>query len=174
MWTLDRYDESNTWKRVAIVPNFFEKIKEIKWKPHSFEFVVNCVDGSARGWRLQQQQELDKVSAVLIWSIGHTALEASGAVITEAVGLSEINRNLLKQRGAIDESAPSILSLESQKFLDLLTQRDPSEPLSLSDTDEWQWEEDAGSEAYFSEEEEEEEDVDKDDEEKKDERSDSE
>ncbi|KAG0048006.1 hypothetical protein BGZ90_007731, partial [Linnemannia elongata] len=123
----------------------------IVWKPQDHEFVVSCADGSARGWRLEEVS--NEMSAKLVWSIGSKAFEASGAVITDTVGLSRTNRRLLKQRGAIDESSSSS-DLEGQKSLGMRELSDPLEASSLSDTEGWQWEEETGSDAFISEDEE--------------------
>ncbi|KAG0049123.1 hypothetical protein BGZ90_007443, partial [Linnemannia elongata] len=80
------------------------------------------------------------MSAKLVWSIGSTAFEASGAVITDTVGLSRTNQRLLKQRGAIGESPPSS-GLEYQGTSDALTQSDPLEASDISDMEGWHWEE---------------------------------
>lgn len=105
-------------RSAAVVSNVFERIREIVWKPQEHEFVVNYADGSARALRLQGLS--NEVSAELVWSIGSTALETFDTVIT-TVGLSRINRRLLEQRGAIDESTSSS-SLGDQESLGMLEQ----------------------------------------------------
>lgn len=61
-------------------------------------------DGSIRMWKVKE--ESDKVSAQLMWGYGGAVLHTPGAVLVNTVGLSAINRKLLKQRGAVSESTP--------------------------------------------------------------------
>ncbi|OAQ35397.1 WD40 repeat-like protein [Linnemannia elongata AG-77] len=105
LWHCSPNDESHHWERTAVISNVFAMIKAIVWKPQDHEFVVNCADGSALAWRLEEVS--NETSAKLVWSIGSKAFEASGAVITDTVGLSITNRRLLKQRGAVDEPSSS-------------------------------------------------------------------
>ncbi|KAG0065398.1 hypothetical protein BGZ89_008364 [Linnemannia elongata] len=138
--------------RVLLHPDVSRSIETaIVWKPQDHEFVVNCADGSARAWRLEEVS--NEMSAKLVWSIRSKAFEASGAVITDTIGLSSTNRRLLKQRGAVDESSASS-DLEGQESLGMRELSDPSEASSLSDTEGWQWEEETGSDAFISEDEE--------------------
>ncbi|KAH7045681.1 WD40-repeat-containing domain protein [Linnemannia elongata] len=155
LWQCSPNDESRHWKRAAVISNVFAMIKAIVWKPQDHEFVVNCADGSARAWRLEEVS--NEMSAKLVWSIGSKAFEASGAVITDTIGLSRTNRRLLKQRGAVDESSSSS-DLEGQESLGMRELSDPLEASSLSDTEGWQWEEETGSDAFISEDEEDDED----------------
>ncbi|KAF9275693.1 hypothetical protein BGZ88_002177 [Linnemannia elongata] len=161
LWHCSPNDESHHWERTAVISNVFERIKAIVWKPQDHEFVVNCADGSARAWMLEEVS--NEMSAKLVWSIGSTAFEASGAVITDTVGLSRTNQRLLKQRGAIDESSSSS-GLEYQGTPDALAQSNPLEASNLSDMEEWHWEEededDEGQEGEDDEEEEEQEEDD--------------
>lgn len=157
LWHCSPNDESHHWERAALISNVFERIKAIVWKPQDHEFVFNCADGSARGWRLEEVS--NEMSAKLVWSIGSKAFEASGAVITATVGLSRTNRRLLKQRGAVDESSTSS-GLEGEESLGMRELSDPLEASSLSDTEGWQWEEETGSDAFISEDEEDDEEDD--------------
>ncbi|KAF8924969.1 hypothetical protein BGZ47_003554, partial [Haplosporangium gracile] len=144
---------SRTWRRATIIPNLIEKVRSVVWKPRDLEFVVSCMNGSVQAWRLQEV--LGEVSAVLVWRLGYTVFKVSDAVITDAVGLSKINRKLLRQRGAIDLSSP--FSLEDHDSLDML-ELNPSEPSSLSDMEGWQLEDSDGSYVFISEEEDDQED----------------
>lgn len=162
LWHSSSDCKSHIQRRVGVVPSFFESAKEIVWRPQALEFVVICVDGSARAWRLRE--ELDG-AAVLTWSIEFTGFVFSGAVIAGTAGLDEINRKVLKQYGANDRSSSS--GLEGQGTPDVLVQLDPLEESNFSDTEEWQWEEgdedDGDEEDQESEDEEEEEEEEQDD-----------
>ncbi|KAF9273147.1 hypothetical protein BGZ88_004037 [Linnemannia elongata] len=157
LWQCSPNNESRHWERAVVISNVFAMIKAIVWKPQDHEFVVNCADGSTRAWRLEEVS--NKTSAKLVWSIGSKAFEASGAVITDTVGLSRTNRRLLEQRGAVDEPSSST-DLEGQESLDMLEQSELLEEWSLSDTEGWYWEEEAGSDAFISEDEEDDEEND--------------
>lgn len=154
LWHSSSDNKSPTWRRVGAVPNFFERVKAIVWRPQALEFVVCCVDGSARAWRFRE--ELDGLSAHLALSIGLAGFEASGAVIANTVDHGEINRKLLKRYGAIDWSSSSS-GLEDQGAPDVLVQSDTEESQPEEED-----EDDEGEEDQEGEDEEEEE---KDDEE---------
>ncbi|KAF9150782.1 hypothetical protein BG015_007404 [Linnemannia schmuckeri] len=94
-----------TWKCRKILPCFFSTIKDIAWRPGMREFVTGCRDGSIHVWKLEN--ESSELSVRMVWSTGRPGFVATDAVIADTIGLSPINREFLRQRGANDESPPS-------------------------------------------------------------------
>ncbi|OAQ25337.1 WD40 repeat-like protein [Linnemannia elongata AG-77] len=98
---------------MTVVDTFFGEITGLGWRPDALEFATSCNDGSVRVWKLVQDEDTGEVEVKMIWSSGCIGLAVSDAVFSDAVGLSSINRKLLKQRGAFVE-IPSI-QLQSPK-----------------------------------------------------------
>ncbi|KAF9335978.1 hypothetical protein BGZ91_010226 [Linnemannia elongata] len=98
---------------MTVVDTFFGEITGLGWRPDALEFATSCKDGSVRVWKLVQDEDTGEVEIKMIWSSGCIGLAVSDAVFADAVGLSSINRKLLKQRGAFVE-IPSI-QLQSPK-----------------------------------------------------------
>jgi hypothetical protein len=73
------------------------------------------------------QDELGKWAVYLVWSSGAAGLVADGALIVNAVGLSMVTRQFLKQRGALDES--SFAMADSDGDEELLLPEDISQSL---------------------------------------------
>ncbi|KAF9294028.1 hypothetical protein BGZ88_004560 [Linnemannia elongata] len=90
-----------------VADNFFGDITGLGWRPDALEFATSCNDGSIRVWKLVQDEDTGEVKVKMIWSSGCIGLAVSNAIFTDVVGLSAINRKLLKQRGAIIEN-PSL------------------------------------------------------------------
>ena len=90
------------WRSVTVIDGFVANITGIAWRPHALELATTCLDGSIRVWKVQK--DLNEVVVQLLWSFGSSVLNASGAMITDVVGLDTISRRFLKQRGAIDGS----------------------------------------------------------------------
>lgn len=94
-------DYEQPYERCAnVVDNFFGDITGLSWRPKALEFATSCKDGSIRVWKLVEDEETGEVAVMMIWSSGSVGLAVSDAVFTDAIGLSSINRRLLKQRGA--------------------------------------------------------------------------
>jgi hypothetical protein len=107
------------------------------------------------------QDELGKWAVYLVWGSGAGVLVADGALIVNAVGLSMVTRQFLKQRGALDES--SFAMADSDGDEELLLPEDepepstPSEPSDMSDEYDWDSEDFEVSDASDAEAEDEEE-----------------
>ena len=87
-----------------ILKAFVDPVVSIDWHPDSklLEFVTGSLDRSVCVWRLIEGMHGD-ARVVLVW--GSTDwLVSSGARITDAIGLDKMQRKLLQQGNAIDES----------------------------------------------------------------------
>jgi WD40 repeat protein len=110
LWSLSSSDTSQGWSCNKIVREFYGVVASMAWRPNTPEFVTGCRDGSTRMWRLQKKSR--GWSVQVVWNVASSCLVATDAILSHAVGLSPIDQQLLKQRGAIDESfsSPSIPS----------------------------------------------------------------
>ncbi|KAG0290078.1 hypothetical protein BGZ97_006272, partial [Linnemannia gamsii] len=72
---------------------------------------------------------LGKWAVYLVWGSGAAGLVADDALIVNAVGLSMVTRQFLKQRGALDES--SFAMADSDGDEELLLPEDISQSLRL-------------------------------------------
>ncbi|KAF9149864.1 Guanine nucleotide-binding protein subunit beta-2-like 1 [Linnemannia schmuckeri] len=103
LWNFVVEDGIQQWKCISKTPDFsFRYVRNIAWRPDNLEFAIGYDDSSIRVWRLQTGS--NALSIQLVWSIGPAPLVVAGAVIIDTVGLSDVNRRLLLQRGAIDGS----------------------------------------------------------------------
>ncbi|KAF9132334.1 hypothetical protein BGW39_000355 [Mortierella sp. 14UC] len=102
------------------IEGFFGNVESIVWRPNKLEFATACLDGSTRVWKVVG--EPSQVSVQLAWSSGCTMLAAPGALLTDVMGLSTTNRELLEQRGV------------NGRFLSL-SDHDSNNKPSLSDDD---------------------------------------
>ncbi|KAF9079062.1 hypothetical protein BGX23_005193, partial [Mortierella sp. AD031] len=96
--------DDQKWSQIIRVQGFFGRVTSVAWRPNSLELVTGCNDGSLRVWRVVDG--LDEFSAQMVWAAGYDVLAAFGTNVVDAVGLSAVNRLLLKQRGAIDGTPP--------------------------------------------------------------------
>ncbi len=85
---------------LAVVQAFYKEVISIVWKatPDGNYLVTGSADKSVRKWAVKQNSAGYKVK--LCWSSGHDVLTVQGALLDGVQGLSEVNRALLKQRGA--------------------------------------------------------------------------
>ncbi|KAF9363945.1 hypothetical protein BGX34_002960 [Mortierella sp. NVP85] len=79
-------------------------MRGVAWSPlpEGNCFVTGSTDGSVLKWEVMMEGGLCRVR--LLWSATNGTLIASGAFIQDARGLSQTNKQLLKQRGAIGET----------------------------------------------------------------------
>ncbi|KAG0234729.1 U3 snoRNP protein, partial [Mortierella sp. GBA43] len=73
--------------------------------------VTGCEDGSVQNWQLLG--EADQFQVRLCWSGTNGALRVTGANMQDARGLTQLDKQLLKQRGAVGE--PENLLREASK-----------------------------------------------------------
>ncbi|KAF9152959.1 hypothetical protein BG015_004390 [Linnemannia schmuckeri] len=100
LWNCVAEEGVQKWKCVSKITCFFSRVQDIAWRPGTLEFATACQDSSLRVWRVQTRSS--NVSVQLVWSAGPTALVAIGAAIADTVDLSQDNKRLLLQQGAID------------------------------------------------------------------------
>jgi len=98
----------------AVVENFPGEVNCVSWSTSSDPdyLVTGCDDGSVLKWQVLDE---DQCRVQLQWSASNGGLAVAGATIQGARGLTALNKQLLKQRGAIGE--PEQLSRETSKKL---------------------------------------------------------
>jgi len=96
----------------AVVENFPAEIYCVSWSTSSNAnyLVTGCKDGSVLNWQVLEE---DQCRVQLQWSASNGGLTVTGASIQGARGLTALNKQLLKQRGAIGE--PEHLLCETSK-----------------------------------------------------------
>ena len=87
----------------AVMGNFQDAIRGIDWQTtlDGVSLVTGCFDGSVLKWKVVEEEGVYRVQ--LQWSATKGSLTMTGASIQDVHGLSQINKQLLKQRGAIGE-----------------------------------------------------------------------
>ncbi|KAG0065642.1 hypothetical protein BGZ89_008078 [Linnemannia elongata] len=101
LWHLVWRGTEQEWEHVLVIGKFLIGISCAAWKPDKLEFVAGSSSGIIQVWRLVEELH-GSFSARLMWTSGRTVFTVTNAVIIGAVGLSETNQMLLKQRGAMD------------------------------------------------------------------------
>jgi WD40 repeat protein len=99
----------------AVVRNFQGAVFGVAWIPSpdtSFLF-TGCQDGSVLKWQVIEEEEQCHVK--LCWGAIKGSLTVTGASIQDVRGLTSLNKQLLKQRGAVGE--PEDLFREASKKL---------------------------------------------------------
>ncbi|KAF9271506.1 hypothetical protein BGZ88_006037 [Linnemannia elongata] len=95
--------DTESWSCVSTIHGYFDKVFDIAWNPTvPMEFVTGCKDGSVRVWRVSSNGE--DVFVKLLWGTNLAVLHADGVMLKGTTGLSPIQKKLLVQRGAIDDS----------------------------------------------------------------------
>ncbi|KAG0203999.1 hypothetical protein BGX31_003266, partial [Mortierella sp. GBA43] len=87
----------------AVIRNLPGMIDSFVWLPsQDFNYLVaGCGDGSLLKWQVTQEE--DQCQVKLCWSATTGALMPTGASIQDVRGLTPLNTQLLKQRGAVGE-----------------------------------------------------------------------
>ncbi len=85
---------------LSVIQGFRSAVWSVAWKAadNTQYLMSGSADKSVRQWELAKDAEGYKVN--LCWSTGHEELNVVDTVIEGAEGLSEMNRALMKQRGA--------------------------------------------------------------------------
>ncbi|KAG9324010.1 hypothetical protein KVV02_003489 [Mortierella alpina] len=93
-----------TW---TIIKGGYEIITSVAWGTANYgnHLVTGCSDTSVRVWRVIQE-EGKPYSATLHWSSSHGALFVAGCDVQGVKGLTEANKRLLMQRGALGKPEP--------------------------------------------------------------------
>ncbi|KAF9347017.1 hypothetical protein BGX34_003465, partial [Mortierella sp. NVP85] len=89
----------------AVIQDFSDCVKDTVWIETGDApcIVTGCQDGSVWMWELMDDGDLYNVR--LRWSSMNNGLAVTDADIQDVQGLSQLNKQLLKQRGAIGEPA---------------------------------------------------------------------
>ncbi|KAF9180813.1 hypothetical protein BGZ51_005886 [Haplosporangium sp. Z 767] len=90
---------------LAVIPGFCGCVTNVIWKvsPSGCFLVTSSDDKSVRLWKVTQEgKQVD-----LCWSSAQSTFSVSGTSIQGVQGLSEVNRKLLQQRGAVGMPASS-------------------------------------------------------------------
>ncbi|KAF9348356.1 hypothetical protein BGX34_002526, partial [Mortierella sp. NVP85] len=87
----------------AVIESFQDAVGSVAWSTASDAtyLVTGCSDGSVLKWEVVKSDEEYRVS--LRWGTTNGRLSVTGASIEDARGLSQPNKRLMKQRGAIGE-----------------------------------------------------------------------
>ncbi len=90
---------------LAVVQGFSGTVYSLAWKtaPNGDYLVTGCSDKSVRVW--QVIEEKGRYQVRLYWSSTHGSLNLTDTTIQDVQGLSRMNKQLLQQRGAVDEQA---------------------------------------------------------------------
>ncbi|CAO3574624.1 unnamed protein product [Mortierella alpina] len=85
---------------LATINDFHGEVRSIAWNAGADGSYLStgCQDKSVRMWKVEAVRQ--SASVRLAWSSWHGQLEVSDAKILNALGLSNMNRKLLEQRGA--------------------------------------------------------------------------
>lgn len=86
----------------AVVEYFPAEVNCVSWSTSSYAnyLVTGCQDGSVLKWQVLEE---DQCRVQLQWSASNGALTMTGTSIQGARGLTALNKQLLRQRGAIGE-----------------------------------------------------------------------
>jgi len=103
----------------AVIESFHGIVFEIAWTEDAGAnyLVTGCSDGLVGMWRVLVDKEQCRVS--LHWTTTKGELNVLDATIEEAQGMSQLNKQLLKQRGAVGE--PGHRLREANKTLGTMT-----------------------------------------------------
>ena len=87
----------------AVIQDFHDRITDMVWDPTSdtHRLVTSCDDGSLRMWQVAENG--DQCQVHLRWNSKSGVLALSDVSIQDVKGLSALNRQFLKQRGAVGE-----------------------------------------------------------------------
>ena len=99
----------------AVVQNFEGGVPGVAWIPSTDAnyLVTGCEDGSVLKWQVTEEEEQCRVT--LCWSATNGSLTVTRASVQDVRGLTTLNRQLLKQRGA--EGEPENLICKEGKNL---------------------------------------------------------
>jgi len=88
---------------LAVLRNFQDAVRGVAWSTGSDAtyLVTGCMDGSVLKWDIVKEEEEHRVN--LRWGATNGMLNVTDASIENVRGLSQLNKQLLKQRGAIGE-----------------------------------------------------------------------
>ncbi|KAK3807580.1 MAG: hypothetical protein J3Q66DRAFT_444697 [Benniella sp.] len=89
----------------AVIQNLDTYITSIAWStaPGANCFVAGCSDGSMYMWRLIEDGGECSIQAQWIWRPVKGELNVTDTLVQDVPGLSRLNEQLLKQRGAVGE-----------------------------------------------------------------------
>ncbi|KAG0067078.1 hypothetical protein BGZ89_006518 [Linnemannia elongata] len=89
------------WELTNTVSGFFGGIHSVAWRPTGpLEFVTGCEDHSVRVWRVMSSPDEKDVHVAMLWGSNIGQLVVSGVIFEGASGLTNVNIQLLMQRGA--------------------------------------------------------------------------
>jgi len=125
LWKEHRDSEtgSSSWSCAAMLFNL--AVYTLAWNPIAspLEFVTGCQDSSVCVWTVVERDRKgkgdgdgDPWQAIIQLKWGSIdRLETRGAKITDAKGLDDMQRELLRQHGSIDEAASDVEDYEDEE-----------------------------------------------------------
>ncbi|GJJ78312.1 hypothetical protein EMPS_10671 [Entomortierella parvispora] len=103
LWKISGEGTKRVVSDKRVIRDFLGPVRCLTWSPtNPLEFATGCDDGSVCVWRFAEGKGGDQLQ--LAWSSLTGRLTASGTRIDRAEGLTDIQKNLLVQRGAKNES----------------------------------------------------------------------
>ncbi|KAF9207114.1 hypothetical protein BGZ49_001162 [Haplosporangium sp. Z 27] len=90
--------DTETGQCLLVISGFGDVVSSVVWSHNGQCLVTGSRDKSVRVWQIVKER--DEYKAIMRWSSLHEALEVSEASFNEVQGLSQVNRNILSQRGA--------------------------------------------------------------------------
>ena len=96
--------DSTSGQCKAVIQTSQRRIENMAWTTdHEVNYLVTgCEEGTLRLWQIIEGE--DQCHVYLRWSSKHKVLAVAGASIQDATGLSQMNKQLLKQHGAVEEA----------------------------------------------------------------------
>lgn len=119
LWNLSNKGSQLVVSEEIIIRDYLAQIQCLTWSPADpLEFVTGCDDGFVCVWRIIEVKS--KFSVQLVWGTLASHLTATGTLIDQVEGLTDMQKKLLVQRDAIDRSAgkdtkPSPGTLKNKK-----------------------------------------------------------
>ncbi len=106
--------DAHSGQCLAVVRDFGGHVNSIAWSetPEGTYLVTGCEDKSVRVWQIIE--EGGQVQVRLQWSSTHDRLNMSDTAIQGVQGLSQVNKKLLVQRGAVGEPASRLVQTSKQ------------------------------------------------------------
>ncbi|GJJ76144.1 hypothetical protein EMPS_08503 [Entomortierella parvispora] len=103
LWRMSDGGSGPVRSEEIVILDIFSPVSCLTWSPTDpLEFAIGCFDGSVFVWRVAEVQGSFRVE--LVWDSSASRLTVTGARIDHVSGLKSMQRNMLMQRGAIDES----------------------------------------------------------------------
>ncbi|KAG0225833.1 hypothetical protein BGX31_007488 [Mortierella sp. GBA43] len=104
---------------LAKVEGYRDWIQDIDWvsKGDNHHLITGCDDGSMRLWDVIKEKDKEQYSIRLRWRSTDGSICVMGASIQGAFGLSQLNKQLLQQRGVMGEPVPRLREIGNKVIM---------------------------------------------------------